>query len=288
MERTPESFIFPFPELDEESLKEYKDYLIHIPTNRKNKDGNIEKIPCLFKGDPKSKNILIVFHCNGIDMLSAFDSLSNACEKYKINLLFPEYPGYSIYDSPLSSEKCLENSLIIYDYILNHIKNITEKNIYILGRSLGTGMAVYLSSQRNPAGVILVSPYTTFADVGKRFHSEEFYQALSKHLRSIDYIDKVKSPLLIIHGKNDKLIDFNAAKKLYEKNNGKIKKIKLIDDMDHNNIGFFNLEKYIMEFMNKYCPLDNTENNKENEFNFDDKTIYILPDKVKKIIESIK
>ena len=287
MAKSPESFIFPFPELDEMSLKECKDNLIHIPTNRKNKDGDIEKIPCLFKGNPKSKNILIVFHCNGIDMLDAFRLLSAVCEKYKINVLFPEYPGYSIYDSPLSSEKCLENSLIIYDYILNHIKNIREENIYILGRSLGTGMAVYLSSKRNPAGVILVSPYTTFAEVGKRFHSKEFYQALSNHFRSIDYIDKVKSPLFIIHGKADQLIDCSEANKLYEKNNGKIKEIKLIEKMDHNNIGYFGLEKYIMEFINKYCPLDSTENSKENEFIFDEKELYILPDKVKEIIESI-
>jgi esterase/lipase len=287
MTKSPESFIFPSPELDEMNLKECKDNLIHIPTNRKNKDGDIEKIPCLFKGNPKSKNILIIFHCNGADMFRIFNHYSYLCEKYKINVLFPEYPGYSIYDSPLSSEKCLENSLIIYDYILNHIKNIREENIYILGRSLGTGMAVYLSSKRNPAGVILVSPYTTFAEVGKRFHSKEFYHALSNHLRSIDYIDKVKSPLFIIHGKADQLIVCSEAIKLYEKNNGKIKEIKLIEKMDHNNIGYFGLEKYIMEFINKYCPLDSTENSKENEFIFDEKELYILPDKVKEIIESI-
>ena len=286
MERSPESFIFPFPELDEDDLKKYKDNLIHIPTDRKNKDGDIEKIPCLFKGNPKSKNILIVFHCNGVDMLDSFDTCSYLYEKYKINVLFPEYPGYSIYDSPLSSEKCLKNALIIYDYVLNHMKNISEKNIYILGRSLGTGMAVYLSSERNPAGVFLVSPYTTFAEVGKMFHTNEFYQALSNHFRSIDYIDKVKSPLFIIHGKSDSLIDCSEANKLYEKNNGKIKEIKLIENMDHNNIGSFNLEKYIMKFINKYCPLDNTENTKENDIIFDNKEIYILPDKVKKIIKT--
>ena len=286
MERSPESFIFPFPELDDKYLKNCKDNLIHIPTDRKNKDGDIEKIPCLFKGNPKSKNILIVFHCNGVDMLDSFDICSYLYEKYKINVLIPEYPGYSIYDSPLSSEKCLKNALIIYDYILNHMKNISEKNIYILGRSLGTGIAVYLSSERNPAGVFLVSPYTTFAEVGKMFHTNEFYQALSNHFRSIDYIDKVKSPLFIIHGKSDRLIDYSEANKLYEKNNGKIKEIKLIENMDHNNIDFFILEEYIMKFINKYCPLDNTENNKENETIFDNKDIYILPDKVKKIIES--
>ena len=85
----------------------------------------------------------------------------------------PEYLAYSIYNSPLSSEKCLENSLIIYDFILNNIKNIEEKNIYIAGRSLGTGPAIYLSSKRNPAGTSLISPYTTFAAVLEEILKEE-------------------------------------------------------------------------------------------------------------------
>ena len=133
-------FIFPFPPKDLLALDIYKHYLIHIPTKRKIKDTEkIEKIPCLFRKNEKSQNILIIFHCNGADMFKIFGNISDIIGK-DINILIPEYPGYSIYDySPLSSEKCLENSLIIYDFILNNIKNIKEENIYILGRSLGTG-----------------------------------------------------------------------------------------------------------------------------------------------------
>ena len=136
----------------------------------------------------------------------------------------PEYPGYSIYNSPLSSEKCLENSLIIYDFILNNIKNIKEKNIYIAGRSLGTGPAIYLSSKRNPAGTFLISPYTTFAAVLEEIHKEEELKILYNHFRSIDYTDKINNPLLIIHGKKDKVIKYNEAVKLYEKCRKDIKK----------------------------------------------------------------
>ena len=131
MEKKVLKFIFPAPHLNISYLNEYKDYIIHIPTNRNIKDENInkeinEKIPCIFKKYPNSNNILIIFHCNGIDMFDTFEIISelNLSEKFKINILIPEYPGYTIYDSPLSSEKCLEDSLIIYDYILNNIKNI--------------------------------------------------------------------------------------------------------------------------------------------------------------------
>lgn len=288
MAKTAESSIFFPKEVDEDLFNIYKEFLIYIPTRRKSDNGEKEKIPCLFLRYPKSKNVLIIFHCNGIDMFKALKAFNMLVENKKINVLVVEYPGYSIYESPISTKKSLEDSLIIYDYIINHIKNITEKNIYILGRSLGTGLAVYLSSKRNPAGVFLISPYTTFADVHKKRHTEELYKDLSKHFRSIDYIDTVKSPLLIIHGKKDDLIDFNDAIKLYEKYNGNKKEIKLIEGMMHNNVDEFSLEKYIIDFVNKYCPLDNTENDKENEFIFDDKEIYNPSKKISKIIDYSK
>jgi len=288
MAKEAETFIFHSIEVNQKLLIEYKEYLLYIPINRTNEDGKIEKIPCLFKRYPKSKNILIIFHGNGMNMFEAFSIYKKEVENNKINVLFPEYPGYSIYESPSSTQKSLDDSLIIYDYILKHIKNIKEKNIYILGRSLGTGLAVYLSSERNPAGVFLISPYTTFAEVAKKLQTEELNKDLSNHLRSIDYINKVKSPLLIIHGKQDQLIDYHEASKLYEKYNGKNKEIKLIEEMDHNDVYNFNLEKYIIDFVNKYCRLENRENDEENEFDFDDKEVYIPSDKIKKEIDSIE
>ena len=222
-------FIFPHPsynnDITNKYLNRYKDYIIHILTERKtNDEKETEKIPCIFIKNKNSKNILIIFHNNGEDNFLLFPLIKNISEKNKINILLPEYPGYSIYNSPLSSEKCLENSLIIYDFILNNIKNIKEKNIYIAGRSLGTGPAIYLSSKRNPAGTFLISPYTTFAAVLEEIHKEEELKILYNHFRSIDYTDKINNPLLIIHGKKDKVIKYNEAVKLYEKCRKDIKK----------------------------------------------------------------
>ena len=271
--------IFPFPIFNKSNLVTFRKNVIHIPTKNEK-----EKIPCLFQKKEKSDKILIIFHCNGADMFNIFEIINQLFGNYNINILIPEYPGYSIYNSPLSSEKCLENSLIIYDFILNNIENITEKNIYILGRSLGTGPAIYLSSKRNPAGTFLISPYTTFGAVGGSYHSEKIIEALSKHFRSIDYIDKIKTPLLIIHGVPDNLINCEEAKILYGKcSNDIIKELKLINNMGHNYSTKF-LSKvivpYIIDFANKHCNLKDfkNENNEENKVIIDfDKNIYELP-----------
>ena len=285
-------FIFPHPIFNSKYLTlTTTKHLIFIPTERKRKDGkNNDLIPCLFKNNKNSQNILIIFHCNGADMFDIFSFASDFSTKYNINILIPEYPGYSIYDSPLSSEICLENSLIIYDFILKNIKNITEKNIYILGRSLGTGPAIYLSSKRNPAATFLISPYKTFASVGK--HDEQDYEALSKHFRSIEYIENINNPLLIIHGKDDKLINVKDSLDLYEKSKKDIKKeIILFEDMGHNYKMIFLKSKIIptiIEFTEKNCPsykIENSQKEKNNIIIDFDKEYYELPEELKQKLE---
>ena len=274
----PENFIFPAPYFDENSLPSYKNYLIQIPTGKKNSENSEETIPCLFKKCPNSKILLILFHCNGADMFSVFDFAAYFNKKFNINVLIPEYPGYSTYKSQKSSEKCLENSLIIYDFCLNNMKNISEENIYILGRSLGTGPAVYLSSKRNPAGTFLLSPYTSFAEVARKHHKEDFYKELTKHLRSIDFIDKVKCPLCIFHGNKDNLIHCSEAEKLFNKcENNEKKELHLIDGMDHNNILFFlkEMNELAKKFIEKYCPF---KESKENDFLDLDQKFYYYHD----------
>ena len=276
--KKPEDFIFPAPYFNENNLPSYKDYLIQIPTGKKNPENSEENIPCLFKKCQNSKTLLILFHCNGADMFSILDAACIFTVQFNMNVLIPEYPGYSIYKSPKSSEKCLENALIIYDFCLNNIKNIKEENIYIFGRSLGTGPAIYLSSKRNPAGTFLLSPYTSFGEVAKNHHKKDFYKELTKHLRSVDFIDKVKCPLCIFHGNQDKLIFCSEAEILFNKceKNDK-KELHLIDGMGHNDVYFFTKEMYKLaeKFIDKYCPINK---NKENDFLDLDKSFYYYHD----------
>ena len=283
-----ECIIFPRPLLEYKYVNKYRNQIIVIPTIRKNKySDNYETIPCFFEKNPNSNNILIIFHCNGGDIYNLSYYCKDISSKYNINILVPEYPGYSIYNAPHSQEIILENSLIVYDYIINNIKNITEKNIYILGRSLGTAPAVYLSSKRSPAGTFLISPFPTFASVGK--HDDSICKILSNFFRSIDYVDKIKNPLLIIHGKDDPLINYNEAIKLYEKCDNCInKELKLIDDMTHNFLYediIKNIIPCIKTFVDKYCPLNEYDKSIIIEF---DKEIYKLPQEIENELKFFK
>ena len=96
-------------------------------------------------------------------------------------------------------------------------KGISENNIIIYGESLGTGIATEIAQNKNFAGIILESPFTSMIDAGKnkypylpvRFLLKDKYESHKK-------IKNIKSPILIMHGKVDNIVPFYMGKKMYE------------------------------------------------------------------------
>jgi uncharacterized protein len=85
------------------------------------------------------------------------------------------------------------------------------------GESLGTGVAVRLASEQPLAGLILDAPYTSTADVASLTY---WYVPVSwlmlDQFRSLDIIQKVKAPILILHGTDDRTIPFAFGERLFE------------------------------------------------------------------------
>jgi len=96
-------------------------------------------------------------------------------------------------------------------------KGITEKNIILYGESLGTGVAVEVAQNKNYAGVILESPYTSMVDMGKKHYPIFPVRFLLKDkFESYKKIKKASIPILIMHGKMDTIVPFAMGQKMYE------------------------------------------------------------------------
>ena len=82
-------------------------------------------------------------------------------------MLAVEYPGYGLYKNLPSDEQTMkEDALIVYDY-LTTVVGLSEKDILLFGRSMGSGPTSYLSSKRKPYALILMSPYTSIQNAAK-------------------------------------------------------------------------------------------------------------------------
>ena len=95
-----------------------------------------------------------------------------------------------------------------------------EENIVIYGESLGTGVATHLSQNKNFAGVVLETPFTSMIDAAKTFYPYIPVSLLLKDkFDNKSKIKNIKVPILIMHGEADQIVPFFMGKKMFEKAN---------------------------------------------------------------------
>jgi alpha-beta hydrolase superfamily lysophospholipase len=161
------------------------------------------------------------------------------------------YRGYGLSRGQPSEQGIFEDSLAIYDDIT--AQNITDKdNIIVMGRSLGTGVAVYLAQQRKVKALILVSPYDSITSVAQE-KLPFIPVGLINHnpFDSLSRISNIQCPLLMIIAGNDMMITNWHSQKIFKNYQGPKSSI-IIKNKGHNDLMTDELYwKAIQEFLNR-------------------------------------
>lgn len=79
----------------------------------------------------------------------------------------------------------------------------------LLGRSIGSGPACFVASQRNPCAMLLVSGFQSIRHVVEDKSAAWVTYLVKDQLKNIEMIQKVGCPTFFVHGQQDDLI--NAA-----------------------------------------------------------------------------
>ena len=104
-------------------------------------------------------------------------------------------------------------------YLLSR-PDVDDERIVYLGRSLGTAVAVELARHRQPHGIVLVSPFTTIADMGRFLYPALPVRLLAgKRYDSLSRIRQYHGPLLVIHGERDEIIPIEQGRRLFDEAN---------------------------------------------------------------------
>jgi len=95
------------------------------------------------------------------------------------------------------------------------LEGVEPGSIIAYGESLGTGVATRIAAEREVAGLVLESPFTSAADVGAMV-----YPYLPVRLLIADrydlakYIPQIRVPLLILHGERDDVIPVSMGREI--------------------------------------------------------------------------
>ena len=196
----------------------------------------------------KDKNFktILFFHGNAGKLDNRIYKL-NEFSKLDVNYLIFAYRGFSGNEGK-PTEKGLYSDAEAAKNWLNS-KNIKDSSIVLYGESLGTAVAVELASSNKFAGVILESPFTSMEILAQKYYPYlPAKHILKDKYKSINKISKIKSPLLVMHGKEDNIVPFSMGQEIYEKFNGT--KYKYFNDYDDHMMDFNeNLIKSLREFI---------------------------------------
>ena len=122
-----------------------------------------------------------------------------------------DYRGFPGSPGALNQINILEDALAAYDWVKGR-----GDRILLWGRSLGSGVATYVASQRDALALTLESPYTATVDVAKeRYPFLMVDLVMQDKFPSREWIKEVKEPLFIGHGTEDDVIAVHFGERLY-------------------------------------------------------------------------
>ena len=170
----------------------------------------------------KTKGVILYLHGNrGNINFGIYQTRSMRGLGY--DLFIPDYRSYGKTEGKIQSEKQLYSDIQkAYDYLK---QSYDESQIILVGYSLGTGMASYLASTNKPKELILVAPFTSLTDIKNKYlwFFPDFLLKFKLPVKK--FLQKVECPVTIVHGTEDRIVDYAFSEELF---NAFRQKVKLI------------------------------------------------------------
>ncbi len=170
-----------------------------------------KKINGLLFKTPNSKGLVFYLHGNA-GMLDTWGNNAKIYTDLGYDFFILDYRGFGKSEGEIESETQVTKDVqIVYDELS---KRCDSSKIIIVGYSIGTGVATFLASKVKSKALILQAPFYNFIDF-----TESRVPFYPNFLKKFNFetnlnIRKVKSPIYIFHGKEDKLIPIENSQKL--------------------------------------------------------------------------
>jgi alpha-beta hydrolase superfamily lysophospholipase len=155
-----------------------------------------------------------------------------------------DYRGFGQSTDTLPSEAmAYEDARAAWDWLAQQHPGLPR---YVFGHSLGGAIAVQLASQvDDESGVLVEGSFTSVPDVVSSFKWGWLPVGLliTQRFDAAARVDKLGSPLLVVHGSADRLIPPELGRKLYERARDP-KRFVLVEGGSHHNTNAVGLAQY--------------------------------------------
>lgn len=152
-------------------------------------------------------------------------------------VLAVNYRGYGDSQGDPAEQHMVEDGRMLFDW-LSERGHVDPKRIAIVGRSLGSGVAVQVANERPVHSVVLITPYDSVLAIAKRrFRTMPIEYVLRHRFESIKYASALTAPTYVLRAASDDIIPHSHTDLLVAKL-GRLHKDEIVPDSDHLNIPY--------------------------------------------------
>ena len=166
------------------------------------------KISAVHFSNPQAQYTILYSHGNAED-LGYIWSVLRDIRDIGFAVFAYDYQGYGTSQGKPSEYNVYRDIEAAYNYLTQQLR-VPPKQIILYGRSVGGGPAIDLAARQSVGGLVVESSFVSVFRVLTRIPLFPFDKFVN-----VDKIGKVRSPVLVIHGKADRVVPFWHGEQLF-------------------------------------------------------------------------
>ncbi len=172
-------------------------------------------------------NAILYFGGNAESMAQSADYIAKQFSNFTVYLM--DYRGYGASTGEASEKALYSDALKLYDTI-----KVKHKRISVGGRSLGSGIATYVASQREVSKLALITPFDSIVNVAQnRYPLYPAALLLKDKYDSIERVKDIKAQTLVIFADRDRVVPMESTRKLIDAFDKQLLTVIIIKNRGH-------------------------------------------------------
>jgi fermentation-respiration switch protein FrsA (DUF1100 family) len=187
-----------------------------------------------FVPHPQPKRAILYCHGNGEHIAFNANLAAQLRDSLFASVLLFDYRGYGRSDGRPSEPGCVADGRAAQRWLADRA-DCKPRDIVLMGRSLGSAVAVALAAEEGARALVVENGFTSMPEIAARhFPWLPVHWLMRNRYDCLSWIARYDGPVLQSHGVADTLIPISMARRLFDAAPSQTKRWLEFDDLDHN------------------------------------------------------